>query len=29
MEWTQESVIELIEPYNRKEIIWPKTPNAF
>jgi hypothetical protein len=27
MEWTQESVIELIELYKRKEIIWdPKHP---
>jgi hypothetical protein len=30
MEWTQESVIELIELYNGKEIIWnPKHPMHF
>jgi len=30
MEWTQESVIELIELYKRKEIIWgPKHPMYF
>jgi len=30
MEWTQESVIEFIEPYKRKEIIWdPKHPIHF
>jgi len=30
MEWTQESVIELIELYKRKEIIWdPKYPMHF
>jgi hypothetical protein len=30
MEWTQESVIELIELYKRKEIIWdPKHPMHF
>jgi len=30
MEWTQESAIELIELYKRKEIIWdPKHPMHF
>ena len=30
MEWTQESVIECIEVYERKEIIWdPKHPMHF
>jgi len=30
MEWTQESVKELIELYKRKEIIWdPKNPMHF
>ena len=30
MEWTQESVIEFIEHYKRKEIIWdPKHPMHF
>jgi len=30
MEWTQESVIEFIELYKRKEIIWdPKHPMHF
>jgi peptidoglycan hydrolase-like amidase len=30
MKWTQESVIELIEFYKRKEIIWdPKHPMHF
>ena len=30
MEWAQESVVELIELYNRKEIIWgPKHPTHF
>jgi hypothetical protein len=30
MEWTQESVIELIELYTRKEIMWdPKHPMHF
>jgi len=30
MEWTQESAIELIKPYKRKEIIWdPKHPMHF
>ena len=30
MEWTQESVIELIELYKRREIIWnPKHPMHF
>jgi len=30
MEWTQESVIELIKLYKRKEIIWdPKHPMHF
>jgi hypothetical protein len=30
MEWTQESAIELIEIYKRKEIIWdPKHPMHF
>ena len=30
MEWTQKSVIEFIEPYKRKEIIWdPKHPMHF
>jgi hypothetical protein len=30
MEWTQESVIEFIEIYKRKEIIWdPKHPMRF
>jgi hypothetical protein len=30
MEWTQESVIEFIEPYKRKEIIWDrKHPTRF
>jgi hypothetical protein len=30
MEWTRESVIELIELYKRKEIIWdPKHPMDF
>ena len=30
MEWTQESVIELIELYKRKRIIWgPKNPMHF
>ena len=30
MEWTQESVVELIELYKRKEIIWdPKHPIHF
>jgi len=30
MEWTQESVIEFIELYRRKEIVWdPKHPMHF
>jgi len=30
MEWTQESVIEFVELYKRKEIIWdPKHPKNF
>jgi hypothetical protein len=30
MEWTQENVIEFIELYKRKEIIWdPKHPMHF
>jgi hypothetical protein len=30
MEWTQESVIEFIEHYKRKEVIWdPKHPKHF
>jgi hypothetical protein len=30
MEWTQESVIELINLYKRKEVIWdPKHPMHF